>query len=420
MTTSLLEAIDKNASKVRFHTPSHAGTQTVFFATTYVTELPYTDNLLCPASLLSDLERSIASVFRTEACFISTQGATHNILQAIFAEKDEGAFLVVGKAHASVYNALRVLGANAYHVDVFTEKTPLPADVKTVIFTSPDYFGNVLPLRSLCDVCHAKGLRVIVDSAHGSHFAFSRYLPVSASEYADSVILSLHKTLPVATGGSILLTKSDRIDRCSLCRKLYHTSSPSFPVLCTIERAIRDFSQNGEGYYEKVLSALSLFRDSILSPYEVVPNDDPTRLVIRSPYDGFALYRAISDRGFVAEMSYENSVVFIVNPFNYTALPSLAAAVNGVKDLPLYERVVFPQKAHPSPTPMTFGEEPELLSVVDALGRRAYLEVGFYPPGVPLLYAGDEITEEHIRILSDKKYEKHVFGLESGKIFVLK
>ena len=420
MATSLYEAIEKNASKVRFHTPSHAGTQTVDFATTDVTELPYTDNLLCPASLLSDLEQFIASVFRAEACFISTQGATHNILQAIFAEKENGAFLIVGQAHASVYNALRVLGAKAYHVDVFDDQTSYPSDVKTVIFTSPDYFGNVLPLRSLCDVCHVKGLRVIVDSAHGSHFAFSQYLPVSASEYADSVILSLHKTLPVATGGSILLTKKDRMEKCSLCRKLYHTSSPSFPVLCTIERAVKDFAENGERYYEKVFASLDTFGQTLQAPYLVVKNDDRTRLVIRSPYDGSALYDAIAEKGFVAEMSYEDRVVFIVNPYNHTALPSLAKAVNEIRGLPLYEKVIFPQKAHPIPTPMAFGGECELISLSDALGRKAYLEVGFYPPGVPLLYAGDELTMEHIRILSDKKYEKHVFGLESGKIFVLK
>lgn len=417
---SLVKSIYENVSKVRFHTPSHAGKLPVDFVQTDVTELPYTDNLLCATASIADLEKNVASAYKAEACFISTQGATHNILQAVYAEKDEGAFLVVGMAHASVYNALRVLGAKAYHVDAVNDLLPLPADVKTAVITSPDYFGTVLPTEKICAFFHDRGIRVIVDSAHGSHFMFSSKLPVSATEHADSVILSLHKSLPVMTGGSVLVTKKDRVERCSLCRKLYHTTSPSFPVLCSIERAIEEFTAHGEEYYEKVVAATDVFRKAIRPPYTVIRTGDPTKIVLSSPYDGQALYDAIAEKGFVPEMAFERAVVFIVNPYNYEALPALAEAVNGIRGLPAYEKVVSPQKAHPLPTPIGTEGEPELLPLLSARGRRAYLEVGFYPPGVPLLYANDVITEEHIRLLSDKNREKRIFGLESGKIFVVK
>ena len=52
------------------------------------------------------------------------------------------------------------------------------------------------------------------------------------------------------------------------------------------------------------------------SPYEVVKTDDPTRLVIASPYDGAEVCAELERRGIFAEMSYQNKEVFIVNPYN--------------------------------------------------------------------------------------------------------
>ena len=104
MKDGLIGVIRKNADKVRFHTPSHAGRLYGNIAEWDVTELNYTDNLLSPSSYLSALEKNIASAYGAEACFISAQGATGSVFQAVFATKNDGAFLVVGKTHCSVFN----------------------------------------------------------------------------------------------------------------------------------------------------------------------------------------------------------------------------------------------------------------------------------------------------------------------------
>ena len=205
--SGLTEEILKKADRIRFHTPGHENAIGKDLLLCDVTELPYTDNLLSPVAEIETIEKKLASAYRAEACFISTQGATHNILQAVYAVKEEGAFLIFGAAHASVYNAMRAFSLRAYHADDFSEDMEIPSDVKTVIFTSPDYFGNCLPLEKIYPFFHKKGINVLVDSAHGAHFAFSSKLPVSASEYADLAILSMHKTLPVLTGGSVLCCK---------------------------------------------------------------------------------------------------------------------------------------------------------------------------------------------------------------------
>ncbi|MGN0768861.1 MAG: aminotransferase class I/II-fold pyridoxal phosphate-dependent enzyme [Christensenellales bacterium] len=420
MTDGLIGAIHGCADKIRFHTPSHAGKLSIDAAECDVTELSYTDNLLSPLSHISALEKNMASAYGAEACFISTQGATGSIFQAVFSVKDDGAFLIVGQTHSSVYNALRVFGCKAYHIDELKKGDPVPDAVKTAIFTSPDYFGVVQPLDILAPYLKEKGIRVIVDSAHGAHFAFSSKLPVKATEYGDLVIYSLHKTLPVMTGGSVLAVKKEYAERCALARKTLHSTSPSFAIICSIEKAINDYAAEGERYYDEVIACVEEFTEKILPPFRVKKNDDITRVVLASPYDGRAVADELFDKGFVAEAVFGNEIVFIANPDNCRYLASLAEAVNGIRALPLYKRRDFPCKAHPEPTPIEFGGVPEAVELSEAAGRRAYCEVGFYPPGVPLIYSHDVITEEQVGYLCAEKKRDAVFGLENGKIFVLK
>ena len=311
---SLVENIQENAQKVRFHTPGHSG-QLDGVGIFDITEVSYSDNLLHPQSQIAALEQKIASVYKAEACFISTQGATTSLWEAIFATKDEGDFLLIGKVHSSVYNAMRAFSLRAYHVDELNENTIIPSSVKTAIVTSPDYFGKTLPLKNIGKRLHEEGITVICDAAHGSHFVFSDEFPPSANLFCDLTVHSLHKTLPVVTGGSVLLTNEKWTEKCALARKMFHGTSPSYVTLCSIERAFSDV----EKYpiiYEKVVFHVKHFADGIKKPFSVVDSDDPTRLVVTSPFCGEEVSAALEKAGFVAEMSMDSRVVFIVTPYN--------------------------------------------------------------------------------------------------------
>ncbi len=420
MSGKLTAAILENGNKISFHTPSHAGVLPDDITKTDVTELPYTDNLLSSVSYIAELERKTASVYKAEACFISTQGATHNIFQAVYSVSKLGAFLIVGNAHVSVYNALSVCRAKAYHADAFCDSSEIPSDVKTVIFTSPDYFGNVLPVKEYCDLLRKNGYVSIMDSAHGSHFEFSSKLPESASEYADLAILSLHKTLPVLTGGSVLCCKNEYAEKALLARKIFHTTSPSFMTMCSIERAIDLFEKDGERLYDEVLEEVGKFVSAVKSPFSVKKTQDPTRVVLTSPFDGGAVEEALRNEGFVAETTFGRDVVFIVNPYNYRHLAALGDAVNGIGRLPLYAECDLPYKPHPKPAPIEFGCDAERILLTEAKGRKAFVCAGLYPPGTPLIYPGDEITERDIAFLAKAEREKRVFGVENGLIYVIK
>ncbi len=398
--------------------PGHCGILPENILACDVTELDYNDNLLSPQGGISDLEKNIASVYKTEACFLSAFGATNSVYQAIFITKDRGKFLLIGKLHISIFNAMRLFCKEAYHVDEVDENTVIPADVKTAVVTSPDYFGACKNLAVLCDILHKKGIDVLVDASHGSHFIFSDKLPDSATEYADLVIHSLHKTLPVMTAGSALLVKKkEYVAGGILAKKLLHSTSPNHAVICSVEKAFEKADEYPK-IYDEMLDAVKEFTEKLPKPFEVVARDDKTRLVVSSPFEGRDVMLAVERAGFVAEMSEENKVVYILTCNNYHALPDLlrAFASLDLSTLTPFEADKKYYTEHKDVTLLTFGGRWQMVPLREAEGKPLYFEVGLYPPGVPLCYSHEVLTAEKIRILEEHPNGR--FGLQDGNVFI--
>lgn len=418
---NLTKEILKNASHISFHTPSHNNTLQSDLLLCDTTELPYSDNLLSPKGIINDLQNELATVYNSVACFISTQGATSSVMTAIYAVKSYGAMLIVGNAHICVYNAMRLFNIKAYHIDSISCDTLIPCDVATVIITSPDYFGNCQNVEQICTHLKHQNKYVIIDASHGGHFIFSDKLPVPHSQYGDMVIHSVHKTLPVATGGSLLLVNNPTIiDKVSIARSMLHSSSPSYFVLCSLSDGFLDYQKHGKIYYENIFTAVANFKAMLHLPFEVVFSDDFSRLVVASPYCGENLYDLLASSGIYGEMSYENKVVFIVNNNNYKYLPNLLEVFNGFdcKNFALYERPLLTFPSHTIATLLTFSEDFDIVPIKDALHRKLFKEVGFYPPGVPVLFSGHLLEKGDIDLLL--KYNKSLFGLDNGTVCVVK
>ena len=418
-TNGLTEIIFSKRNKVRFHTPGHSGKINKNLINCDVTELSYTDNLLNPTTFIKKLEQDLAFVYKTEACFISTQGATNSIFCAVHAVKKYGAFLIVGNAHKSVYNALRINLCKTFHTDNFNVED-IPKEVKNVIITTPNYLGLTFRLEEIYPSLKSKGINLIVDASHGSHFIFHQDLPVSATENADLVIHSLHKTLPVVTGGSLLCCKGVYSDDVYYARKIYHSSSPNFVTICSIERAFYTLSKKGKALYEKVKKGVDKFKKSDLGVFKVEKSDDFSRLVISSCFDGNAVNEYLIEKGFVSETVMGAKLVFIVTPYNIGSLSKLAYQLRRLTELKAYTEKKLWKETHDKPTLIEFFDEYEIVDVADAVGRKAFNEIGFYPPGTPYIYSGEIITQEDVDVLSKEKIALDVFGLENNKVFVVK
>ncbi|MFA6866905.1 MAG: aminotransferase class I/II-fold pyridoxal phosphate-dependent enzyme [Clostridia bacterium] len=416
LTTNLL----LHNNNISFHTPGHSNISLPIDLNKFdTTELSYSDNLLTPIGDIKILEQQLASVYKTEACFISTNGATNCIYQAFYALKSLGPFLLVGQSHSSCYNACRTLQIKAYHIDKLEIDKPINSDIKVIVITSPNYFGHTKNLQKISEFCTQNNLILVVDASHGSHFQFSDDLPVSATIYADLVIHSLHKTTPVATGGSVLCVKKPYVNNCVFARKMLHSSSPSYPIIISIENMLGSYVKNANTNYHNIKLAIEKFSAELSDNYKIEKNDDFSRLVITSNFDGHKLIDELCKNYQIdLEMAFKNKIVAIVTPYNYNYLDTLSIALNSIKTLDSYVDNDYPCTYHKEATLLEFGGEVEFLPVDVCVGRRAFSEIGFYPPGVPLLYSHDILDADKIMLI--KKNQEFTFGLVNNTIPVVK
>ncbi len=417
MRSPLNDLLNKKANHLSFHTPAHNG-GIVIDTRLDVTELSYSDNLLSATGVILQSEREVAMAYGVENVLFSTAGATALIHTVVRALRNKGEFLLYGDAHKSVYNALRINRVKArLYRGADLNGALLESGAKVVICTSPNYFGEVLNLKELRQICNNSGAILVVDASHGAHFAFSRLLPDSATKYADIVIHSQHKTMQTLTGGATLCYTSEHKKELLLAFNEIHTTSPSYLVMSTIESAVNLLVSDGERLYALVIGEVEHFASRANeAAFRVVQTSDKTRLVVET--DDFAdeVGAYLEARGIYPEMVYGNKLVFIVTPFNYVHLDALHDALDSYPYSGNYRGLKAPSGKET--VELYFGESYEEVSLDEAVGRVSYGEIGVYPPGVPIVVAGETITKEQVEFL--KEHSKFTFGLEKSYALVLK
>ncbi len=423
MLTPLTSALIKNKDTISFHTPAHCGGIVSLSDTNLLcldsTELTFSDNLLNPTGVIADSLCAVSKCYNASATTYVTAGATSAIHTAIRTLRNK-TFLILGATHKSVFNALRINKCCAYYSDSFAnyEQHLTTYNISVLIVTSPNYFGSTLQLEKISAVCKQKNVSLMVDASHGAHFAFCDKLPVSATEYADWVIHSCHKTMAVPTGGALLHYPKQYTTEVLFALNEVHSSSPSYLTMALMEQAIAYLATNGQSIYCKVLDKVAEFTKKLANGFFVTPTSDKTRLVISSKWQGSSIAYKLESYGIFAEMSSENNVVYIVNPNNYLQLDKLADTLNAMDctDCPIYTSV--PQLASCNITKLQFAEDYTLLPIEQSVGKVCYHEVGIYPPGTALIVSGEIITKQKADVLINLK--NLAFGLVNDSIAVVK
>lgn len=434
MRTPINDAINEHLSHISFHTPSNDGTGSGLLTDNYdVTELSYTDNIISRHGIIAESEAEVAKVFNSDNVLFSTSGSTTLINIAMHALSDDEPFLVYENAHGSVFNSLRMMGTKAYvsrGMDIIEAIKQTGA--KRVVITSPNYFGKLVPLDTFDRIKNETDAKVMWDCAHGSHFNFCSKFPKWDPKCADIVIHSLHKTTPTMTSGAIMHVSNRYIERAKTWFSMIHTTSPSYPILMSIETGVKYLLENGEVEYEKAISHVEAFINSMANTsFKVYTNDDPTRVSIESSFEGSMVAAYLEQHNIFPEMTYGNRVVLIVNPFNFDKLQKVAKCLIELElgkvshdfeiEEPIIKRVkrsgMKAGKDFVGIKELKFGKNFEKVDLDKAVGRIAYKEVGVYPPGVPDIYSGDLISKEDINYL--KEHIEQIFGLLDGKMLVV-
>ena len=318
-----------------------------------------------------------------------------------------------------------------------------------MVITSPTYDGICSDVRAIAKICHRHEVPLIVDQAHGAHFPFSDYFPEDAvSAGADVVIHSVHKTLPSLTQTALLHIQGRLADRERIRHFLsvYQSSSPSYILMASIDACMELLETKGEALFREHAQLLEIFREGCrelealrLYGAERAPYFDRSKLLIsteRAGITGGRLSGLLLERYHLQlEMSAPDYAVGIASIADTeSGFARLNRALHELdrelaegsrqgreKEKTWMDAGRLSSGGLPRPrAALTAGEalerEKESRPLSKCAGRLAGAYVYLYPPGIPLLVPGEEITEQAIgRIEKWLAAGFPVQGLAEGK-----
>jgi arginine decarboxylase len=426
-----------------FHTPGHQRGQGIsqqhrdlFGSKVFradLPELPELDNLFAPAGVILEAQQLAAAAFGAEQTWFLANGSTCGIEAAIMATCGPGEKLILPRnAHSSAISGLILSGAvPVYVAPVYSRDWQMalgvePAAIasalcahpgaKAVLVVSPTYYGSCSDLQAIATLTHAHGIPLIVDEAHGPHFAFHPNLPQSAlAAGADIAIQSAHKVLCAFTQAALLHIQGNCVERDRLAQSLQLTqsTSPSYLLLGSLDAARHQMATEG---FSRMAQTLAL-ADRACRELSDLPNlrilqasslgfaSDRTRLTVDVSglgLTGFAADEMLHAKGITAELPALRHLMFIISLGNRAA--DIDRLISGFKQL--CERYSSPNtlpgsaefltsdfltdSAQLSPREAFFA--PKLAMPIDqAVGCICAETICPYPPGIPTLLPGEVI-----------------------------
>ncbi|MGL4607671.1 MAG: aminotransferase class I/II-fold pyridoxal phosphate-dependent enzyme [Eubacteriaceae bacterium] len=449
-------------NKQAFHMPGHKRKKVWNDLFSYdITEIPGGDNLHDPQGVIKEVQEKISEIYGSKASGLLVNGTTTGIQSAILGSCCPGEKLIVPtNCHRSVYGALalgRVHGLfitpEIHPIYGFGEKVTLEKveeaikknpEVKGMIITNPTYYGSISDLKKIGDFLHQENKFLIVDEAHGAHLRFSEKLPLDAiAAGGDVVIQSTHKILGSMTQSSLIHFQGNRVnqERIRHFLSILQSSSPSYPLMISIEEAVDEASLKGKSVFEAIIKNHEDYC-KYQNPQDPITLYDPGNLsydrskwlFITNGISGTAVEkRLLENHGIQCELSGANHVLGMTGIG--TTPEDLEELIKGIEAINLEVRSWDKEKKQGcgiiTPTeicldiPLWEGmyyEKKEWVSLEAAVGRIVGDFIIPYPPGIPILLPGSRMTEEtmkNIKGLLEK--EMAVVGMREGKeILVLK
>ncbi|WP_413173857.1 aminotransferase class I/II-fold pyridoxal phosphate-dependent enzyme [Anabaena azotica] len=456
--TPLIDALKISISRPHapFYTPGHkrgAGIspiltdllgKNVFRAD--LTELAELDNLFTPENAILAAQELAAAAFGAEKTWFLVNGSTCGIEAAILATCGMGDKIILPRnVHSSVISGLILSGAMPifihpeYDKDLDIAHSITPEDLKTTLAKHPDakavlvvyptYDGVCGDLSAIAQITHQYHIPLLVDEAHGAHFAFHPHLPASALTVgADLTVQSIHKTLGAMTQASMLHIQGNRIDidRLNKSLQLVQSTSPSFILLASLDAARQQMAINGEWLMFQTLQLAEAARNEIsqipgLSVLEIPPTPllkggffdlDQTRLTVnvsKLGLTGFEAEDILNEMGVTPEFSSLQNLTFIISlGNNWADINALVQSLQNLARIPQLTSqykickyrndAIITRNMCISPREAFFANS-EILPLEITEDRICAEIVCPYPPGIPILMPGEIITKSAVEYL---------------------
>ena len=389
------------------------------------------DTMKLAAGVLADAEARAAALWGADVCRFSTGGSTHANQALALAVAGDGDEVVVSRTlHRSLLLGLVLAGLRPVWVRPDVDPvTGLPLGVapasvaealaahpgaRAVFVGDPSYVGTVGDLAGLADAAHAHGERgvpLVVDAAWSAHFGFHPALPAHALALgADAMVTSAHKALPAYSQAALVLARTGRIDpaRFDAGVEATATTSPAGAILASIDAARALLERDGEALLDAAMAATRAARDELSAIDGLVvldgPGVDPLKLTLAlggTGADGNAVERDLLAAGLPVESADRDVLVAVVSlADDATTVGALTIALVDAIDRhrgdprplvgPAAYRVdpvtvVAPREAFFAPA--------EAVPFAEAAGRTSAELIAPYPPGIPVLAPGEQVTD---------------------------
>lgn len=419
---------------IRLHMPGHKGILPDEFLS--IAELDVTElNNIKIVQAVKQAETDIAKIYGANYCKLISNGSTGGILSMVHAVKGLGDKIIINRtAHQSVYNAIELCSLEPIILETPTEEETEKAlkdnpSAIGVLFTYPDYFGEKFDIKGVKTLLKKQGKLLLIDNAHGAHIKFTEP-EAYAGAFADIWVDSAHKTLPSLNQGAMLFCSNAKlIDLVDCSAKIFATTSPSYPILASVEYGVKYMAQT----WKDVKQAFSSWRNDFKTLLELLgikvkDYNDVFKLTLdfsQLGVNAFDIEKDLNENGVYPELTDRKNVLLMFSiqtakaEFNKT-YNAIKRALNNVKqkknkDTEVEINSLSTERIMPYLTAIK--SKFEYVKFKNAVGRICAINTGVFPPCYPVLTAGEKITASAVEILKNSEY---TFGLNDGKIKVVK
>ena len=406
----------KKLNNYPFHMPGHKRNPAfnIDGSEIDITEIKDFDNLHSPSGSILEVEQKLSSLYHSEKSFMLVNGSTVGLLASIFAVTEQKDKIIIARnCHKSVYNACFLRELNVVYIEpeyneedgFYTEIKQCEIDkaiqnnpdAKAVVLTSPTYEGYVSNVSA--------DMPIIIDSAHGAHFGFGNF-----PEYpkGDIVVSSLHKTLPSLTQTAVLNVYNPAfIDKVRMYLDIFQTTSPSYVLMNSVSKCVA-FFENSEKAFEEYEALLDAFYKIQLNHLELIRTDDKGKIIISTAkcnINGHHLADLLREKYSIeCEMESINYIILMTSVADtkeaFAVLKNALIEIDNSLincDIHTIKKPAIPKKICNS---FEIKKTNKVL-LKNANGKVSAEYIYAYPPDIPILVPGEEITAEIISNITE-------------------
>lgn len=402
------------------------------------------DNLCHPVSVIREAEELAAEAFHAAHAFLMVGGTTSAVQSMVMTACKHGEKIILPRnVHRSVINALVLNGAVPVYVNPdMNDRLGISLGMKVsqveqaikdhpdaaaILINNPTYYGICSDLKAIVDLAHQNHMLALVDEAHGTHFYFGEGMPKAAmAAGADMAAVSMHKSGGSLTQSSFLLTGSHvSAGYTRQIINLTQTTSGSYLLMSSLDISRRNLALRGREEFSKVVELAQYARSEInsiggyyayskeLINESSVYDFDLTKLSIHTLDIGLAgieVYDILRDE-YDIQIEFGdlgNILAYISIGDRKREIERLVSALAEIRRRYQKDRTGMLTQEYIDPlvicTPQeAFYAKKESLPISQAAGRVCSEFVMCYPPGIPILAPGEQITRQILEYIQYAK-----------------